>query len=151
MLDKGKPKRNASKPSPFTRTIHALRCVLSFILWPSPSPTTLFPRLVSTGLTLYTLHNFSSPDGRITIDFAFRDDILKVPIFRRSTLSMEGVHDDPLKALPANSISYWIRRSGQRAGFDHPLQPYALRHEVGTELTDRGVSDQQRNQILGHA
>lgn len=64
------------------------------------------PRLVSVELTPYTLHNFSSPDGRITIDFALRDDILKIPIFRRFTRSMEGVHVDPLKALFANSISY---------------------------------------------
>ena len=93
------------------------------------------PRLVSAGLTPYTLHNFSSPDGRITIDFAFRDDILEIPIFRRSTRSIEGVHVDPLKALSANSISYWTKRLGQRAGFDHPFQPYALRREVATELT----------------
>lgn len=92
------------------------------------------PRLVSAGLTL---HNFSSPDGRITIDFAFRDDILEIPIFRRSTRSLEGVRVDPVKALSANSISYWTKRLGQRAGFDHPFQPYALRREVGTELTGK--------------
>ena len=64
------------------------------------------PRLVSAGLTPHTLHSFSSPDGRITIDFAFRDDILEIPVFRRSTRSMEGVHVDSVKALSANSISY---------------------------------------------
>ncbi|KAL8640700.1 MAG: hypothetical protein Q9228_002414, partial [Teloschistes exilis] len=97
------------------------------------------------------LHDFVSPDGRITIDFAFKDDILEIPIFRRSTRSIEGIHVDPRLALSANSISSWTKRLGQRAGFSHPFQPYALRRDVGTELTDRGVSDQQRNQILGHA
>ena len=98
------------------------------------------PRLVSAGLTPHTLHNFSSPDGRITIDFAFRDDILELLIFRRSTRSIEGVHVDPLKALSANSISYWTKRLGQRAGFDHSFQPYALQREVGTELTGKSKS-----------
>ena len=91
--------------------------------------------LVSSGLTLYTLHSFSSPDGRVTIDFAFNDDILEIPVFRCSTHSVEGVHVDSVKALFANSISYWTKRLGQRADFDHPFQPYALRREVGTELT----------------
>lgn len=126
------------------------------------------PRLVSTGLNPSRLHDFVSPDGRITIDFAFKDDILEIPIFRRSTRSIEGIHVDPRLALSANSISSWTKRLGQRAGFSHPFQPYALRRDVGTELTgmsdkwntfhiianiilDRGVSDQQRNQILGHA
>ena len=63
------------------------------------------PRLVAAGLTTYTLHSFSSPDGRITIDFGFRDDILEISVFRCSTRSIEGVHVDPVKALSANSIS----------------------------------------------
>ena len=90
------------------------------------------PRLVSAGLTPYTLHSSSSSDGRITIDFIFRDDILEISIFRRSTRSIEGVHVDLFKALSANSVSYWTKRLGQRAGFDHPFQSYALRREVGT-------------------
>ena len=78
---------------------------------------------------------FSCPDGRITIDFAFKDGILDIPIFRRSKRSLEGVNVDSFRALSANSISYWTKRLGERAGFDHPFQPYALRKEVGTELT----------------
>ena len=98
------------------------------------------PRLLSAGLTPYNLHNFSKPDGRIAIEFAFRDDILEIPVFRRSTRSIQVVHVDPVKALSANSISYRTKRSGQRAGFDHPFQPYALRREVGTELTGKSES-----------
>lgn len=64
------------------------------------------PRLVSAGLILYTLYSFSSLDGRITIDFAFRDDILEILVFRYSTRSIKGVHVDPIKALSANLISY---------------------------------------------
>jgi len=71
-----------------------------------------YPRLVSARLTLYTLHNFSSLDGRITIDFAFRDDILEILIFRRSTRLIEGVYINPLKALSINLISYWTKRLG---------------------------------------
>ena len=93
------------------------------------------PRLVSEGLTVHSLHSFSCPDGRITIDFSFKDEILDTPIFRRSIQTIDGVSVDPHKALSANSISYQTRRLGQRAGFDYPLTPYALRREVGTECT----------------
>lgn len=63
-------------------------------------------RLMSAGLTLFTLYSFSSLYGRIIIDFAFRDDILEIPVFRCSTRSIEGVHVNPIKALSANLISY---------------------------------------------
>jgi len=68
------------------------------------------------------LRNFSDSEGRITISFAFRDDILEAPIFQRSTRSMNGVHVNPLKAIPVNSIPYWTKRLGERAGLDHPFQ-----------------------------
>jgi len=67
------------------------------------------PRLVFAGLTPYTLHNFSSLDGRITIDFAFKDDILEILVFRRSTRSIEGVHVDPVRALSANLFRTGLR------------------------------------------
>jgi len=93
------------------------------------------PKLAAAGLTPYTLHSFSCPDGRITVDFAFRDGILDIPIFRRVTRSLQGVQVDPRKALSANSFAYWMKRLGQRAGFEHSFLPYCLRREVGTELT----------------
>ena len=37
---------------------------------------TFHPRLVSAGLILYTLYNFFSLVGYITIDFAFTDNVL---------------------------------------------------------------------------
>lgn len=93
-------------------------------------------RLVFAELTSYILHNFFSSDDRIIIDFAFRDDILDILIFCRSTRSMKSVHVDSFRALFANSISYWIKRLDQRASFDHFFQPYALRREMRTKLTD---------------
>ena len=100
------------------------------------------PRLLAAGLTPYTLHSFSCPDGRITIDFTFNSDIMDVPIFRRTTARIDGVHVDPLKALPAHSVSNWTKRLGERAGFDCPFTLYALRREVGTELTGRCPSQE---------
>lgn len=132
-------------------------------------PQCFFLRLVFVELTLYTLHKFASPDGRIIIDFAFRNDSLKTSIFRRFTYFMKNIHVGPFRTLSVNSISYRIKKVGQRAGFNHSFQSYALRCEMGTGLTDksvswntshivtanvasdRGFSDQQRNQILGHA
>ncbi|KAL8776435.1 MAG: hypothetical protein Q9194_003154 [Teloschistes cf. exilis] len=152
ILDKGKRKRNAPKTITLyeNHTCPAMCPILHFVAI-AFAHNAFHPRLMSAGLNPYSLHNFFTPDGPITIDFAFRDDILEIPIFRRATRSIEGIHVDPLRAQFANSISYWTKKLGQRAGFDHSFQPYALRREVGTELTDRGISDQQRNQILGHA
>lgn len=42
-----------------------------------------YSRLVFVGLILYFLYNFFSLDDRITINFVFRDNILKISIFRR--------------------------------------------------------------------
>ena len=63
-------------------------------------------RLVSAGLTLYTLYSFFSLNGRITIDFAFKDDILEILVFYYSIRSIEGIYINFIKALSANSISY---------------------------------------------
>jgi hypothetical protein len=93
------------------------------------------PRLVDAGLTVRTMHSFRCPDGRTTIKFALREDILDTPVFRRSRQTMEGVAVDPIKALSATAISYGMTRLGRNAGFDRPLQPYCLRREVGIELT----------------
>lgn len=92
------------------------------------------PDLTNAGLTPYNMHSFRSPSGRITIDFNFRDDILDVPVFRRSKQNLGGVNVDPIKALSASSIAYWTRL-GQRAGFEHPFHTYCIRRQVGTELT----------------
>ncbi|KAI4191879.1 MAG: hypothetical protein LQ350_008723, partial [Teloschistes chrysophthalmus] len=136
MLDKGKRKRNAPKTITLyeNHTCPAMCPILHFVAI-AFAHNAFHPRLVSAGLNPYSLHNFSTPDGRITIDFTFRDDILEIPIFRCLERSIEGIHVHPFQALSANSISQWTKRLGERAGFDHPFQPYALRREVGTELT----------------
>ena len=63
-------------------------------------------RLVFVELTSYILHNISSLDDRITIDFAFRNDILKILIFRRSIRSLKRVHVDFVKTLFVNLILF---------------------------------------------
>ena len=65
-----------------------------------------YPRLVAAGLSPHTLHSFFSPDGQITINFTSKDNVLDIPVFRRSKQSLKGVHVDLSKALSANSISY---------------------------------------------
>ena len=135
-LDKGKRKRNAPKTITLyeNHTCPAMCPILHFVAI-AFADDAFHPRLVNAGLSPRSLHNFSSPDGRITIDFTFKDDILEIPIFRCSQRSIQGLQVDPKRALSANSISFWMKRLGQRAGFEYPLQPYALRREVGTELT----------------
>ena len=124
----------------YENDICPVKCPIFYFVAMAFAHNAFHPRLVPAGLTPYTLHKFSSPGGRITIDFAFRDNILEIPVFRRFTRSIESVNNDLIKALSANSISYWTKRLGQRAGFDHPFQPYALRRKVGTELTGKSKS-----------
>ena len=63
-------------------------------------------RLVSAELTLYTLYNSSSLGGPITINFTFRDDILEILIFYRSTYPIEGIYINSIRDLLANLISF---------------------------------------------
>ena len=90
---------------------------------------------MNTGLTLSTVYDFLASDGRITIDFIFKDEILAPPIIRRNKRLVVGHCAYPSKALSANLISNWMKKSGQRAGFEHPFHLYTLRRKVGTELT----------------
>ena len=106
--------------------------------------------LMSQGLTLAKMHSFRVPEGRITIEFKFKEEILDVPVFRTYDRNVTGVRVPPIKALSASGLGQEARHLSQRAGLPHPFKPYCLRREVGTELAGRGVSDQQRNQIMGH-
>ena len=151
-LDKGKRKR----ASPKTITLYEnsecpAMCPIVHFLALAFADNAFHPQLVAAGLCAEDMHRFRNPEGRITIDFKFKDDILEVPLFRAYQRSFDGISVHPTKALPAQTLNEESKRLGQRAGLPHSFQPYCLRREVGTELTDRGVSDQQRNQIMGHA
>ena len=43
-----------------------------------------------------------------------------------------------------------MARIGQHAGMGYAPTPYCIRRKVCTDLTDAGVSEAQRNSILGH-
>jgi len=63
-------------------------------------------RLVFIELILNILHNFFNLNDRIIINFVFRNDILKILIFRCFTRLMKSVHVNSFKTLFANLISY---------------------------------------------
>ena len=167
-LDKGKRKR----PAPKTITLYENRqcpamCPILHFLGLAFADNAFHASLMEQGLTPSKLHRFQSPEGRITIEFKFREDILEVPVFRAWHSLREGVEIHPTRALSASVINQESKRLGRLAGLSHDFRPYCLRREVGTELTgitetvlvdlvlliesDRGVSEQQRNQIMGHA
>ena len=76
------------------------------------------PRLVEAGLTIRTMHSFRCPDGRTTIQFALREDILSTLIFRCFRQIMEGVIVDPIKVMTVATLSYGTKRLSRNAGFD---------------------------------
>ena len=151
-LDKGKRKRPSSRTIILYENRECLAmCPVIHFLALAFADNAFHPDLIAAGLCPEKLHGFKNPEGCITIEFKFRDDILDVPLFHRYQRSLEGITVHPIKALSAKAIGEESRRLGQRAGLPHPFRPYCLRREVGTELTDSGVSDQQRDQIMGHA
>ena len=93
------------------------------------------PELVASGLTVHKLHDFTCPNDRITVTFNFREDILKVPVFRRNRRTLMGPEVDPTRALTARFLNTACRRLGTNSGFELPFTPYALRREGGTEMT----------------
>ena len=91
--------------------------------------------LTSHGLTAEKMHSFQNPEGRITIEFRFRDKVFDIPVFCSFERCLIGIYVYPTRALSASVISPEVKRLGQRAGLSYPFKPYCLRREVGTELT----------------
>ena len=82
-LDKGKRKR----PLPKTITLYENRecpamCPIIHFVALAFVDNAFHEDLIAEGLVPNKLHSFQNPEGRITIDFKFRDDILNKPIFR---------------------------------------------------------------------
>ena len=137
-LDKGKRNR----PSPKTITLYENRecpamCPIVHFVALAFADNAFHEGLMAEGLAPKKLHSFRNPEGRITLDFKFRDDVLRKPIFRTYERQLEGIRVHPFKALSAKAISDESKRLGQRAGLPHPFRPYCLRREVGTKLTGK--------------
>lgn len=137
-LDKGKRDR----PEPKTITLYENRncpamCPVAHFLGLAFADRALHPALMEQGLTPAKLHTFKSPEGRVTIEFKFRDDILDIAVFRGWKSGFNGVEIDPVKPLKAQFLNEECRRLGEQAGLEHRFTPYCLRREVGTELTGK--------------
>ena len=140
-LDKGKRKR----PAPKTITLYENRacpamCPVAHFLAIAFADDAFHRSLTDEGLNSAKMHGFQNPEGRIALEFRFRDVILNIPVFRKSKFDMTGVNTHPTKALSASDISEEGKRLGQRAGLPHHFRPYCLRREVGTELTGKSFS-----------
>ena len=82
-LNKGKRKR----PLPKTITLYENRecpamCLIMHFVALAFVDNAFYEDLIAERLVPNKLHSFQNPEGRITIDFKFRDDILNKPIFR---------------------------------------------------------------------
>ena len=86
--------------------IYFIICPIFYFVAIAFAYNAFYPKLIFAGLTPYTLYSFSSLNGRIIIDFAFKDNILKILVFRYFIRFIKGIYINPIKALSANSISY---------------------------------------------
>ena len=93
------------------------------------------PDLTREELTPAKMHTFKHPEGRTTIEFRFRQDILNTPLFRGWYSQLERTVVHPTKALSATYLMTESHRLGQLVGLPHPFRPYCLRCEVGSALT----------------
>ena len=90
---------------------------------------------LSEELTPENIRSLRPQDGRAVLWIGFRPEVESIPVFRTSQRVAAGVQVDPRKALTASTITKWLRRLGQGAGFEHRLTGYSLRRETGTRLT----------------
>lgn len=81
------------------------------------------PRLIEAGFTARRMHSFKCPDGRISIDFHFREDILDVPVFRRHRNTLQGIEVDPRRALSAKVSTMRPKGSDNGPASIKPLLP----------------------------
>lgn len=137
LLFLGKRKR----PAPKRITLYENRqcpamCPIVHFLALAFADNAFHPELYNLGLTPAKLHSFRNPEGRITIESKFWDEILDVPLFRAWHSTLEGVQVHAVKPLSAKNVNRESKRLGQQAGLPHAFSPYCLRREVGTELTD---------------
>ena len=137
-LEKGK----RTRPSPKTITLYENRqcpamCPIIHFLALAFADDAFHPDLRDLGLTPAKLHSFENAEGRNTIEYKFRDDILDVPLFRSWHSTLDGVRTHPSKPLSAVTVHRESKRLGEQAGLPHPFRMYCLRREVGTELTGR--------------
>ena len=135
-LDKGKRKR----PSPKTITLYENRqcpalCPIVHFLALAFADNAFHPDLTERGLSPTNLHSFVNVEGRTTLEFKFREDILAIPVFRFWHSTLRGIEVHPNRPLPAHNLNRESKRLGEQAGLPHPFRPYCLRREVGTQLT----------------
>ena len=92
------------------------------------------------GLTPENIYSLEPQEGRPVIWIPFSPAVKGIPIFRSSHLTANGVRVHPNKALSASTVNVWLKRLGQRAGFEHRLTAYCIRRETGTAITGSSPS-----------
>jgi hypothetical protein len=106
------------------------------------------------------------PAIRESIQLRWKKTMLDVPIFRRAVRATAGIRTSPVRALPYESVSKYLKRLGRNFGFPQVLSPYCIRRETGNKLDSKSfvsrlacmsLIDQtgvatvaERNLALGH-
>ncbi|KAI9888214.1 MAG: hypothetical protein M1814_001087 [Vezdaea aestivalis] len=82
----------------------------------------------------------------------FKDEILDVPVFRRSVRTILGVTISKTAALADGWLRSHMYTLGNVTGIDLPTGPYTFRRGNGEALDNSSyISDAQRNLILQHS
>ena len=68
---------------------------------------------------------------RRSLDFRWRVDIRKMPIFRQAGRTANGIETLPTKALRYHTYLHYLQRLGIQAGFMQILSAYAIRRGAG--------------------
>lgn len=68
---------------------------------------------------------------RHSLDFKWKPEKLKIPIFRQAERTTTGIQTSPNKALRYYTYLYYLQRLGLAAGFMQILTAYAIRRGAG--------------------
>jgi hypothetical protein len=68
---------------------------------------------------------------RRSLEFKWRQDKLKTPIFRQAERTATGIGTSCTKALRYHTYLYYLQRLGLAAGFMQILTAYAIRRGAG--------------------
>jgi Protein of unknown function (DUF3435) len=82
---------------------------------------------------------------RHSLQFRWKNSILKSPIYRQAVPSINGVQTSSTKPLRYHTYLYYLQRLGITTGLMEILQPYDIRRGSGNKVTALAVEPNMAN------
>ncbi|KAK5562715.1 hypothetical protein LTR43_011671, partial [Exophiala xenobiotica] len=86
---------------------------------------------------------------RRSLEFRWRAEMMKKPIFRQAERTSTGIQTSPTKALRYHTYLYYLQRLGLQAGLMQILGAYVIRRGAG-EAVEAVATQPQLQQVMCH-